>query len=545
LCSNKYSGGKANIPESEKSHSAIQIILWSLCVVWAVFLSLKNYETFQIGGFRDDAEYVVATRSLVHSDEYGLINLPGEPGLPRFPFGYPLILAPIVTLFPDNPDAMKWPALIASVLNAGLLFWCWKYFSKSTSCWYGLAVSGLYILSSMTVGLTRIVMSDAVFTTFCLGSILLAQRSAEKPLNIIEYIVMIVCLFFTLFTRTVGAIFVATTLSYYMIIKPREHWKSAFAMTVSIFVLFSAVITVTPIKIKHVIPTEYLSVLTSPSDWGQNAKEDPIIDRLISGSLEYSQKYIRKVILVLGGGDREREVFDRLGIPFFPSLVGIIIVLIIGTGYVRWIFQEGFSLFSVCVIPYLAILVLWSWRDERLLYPIQPQLYLGLLLGSSVIITKLTPFRYRQSWIRHLMLGAIVTMLISIYSFRNFPADFSQSHIGDLSMRTAWIRDNTESSSVIMTEEPPTDYIYGMRRTVPYPQQSFSTAADFFNVLLENHVNYFLVAPRYQWQGKHTPGFSAKTSSLLPLLEKLRAEKLVELTYSSEQNWVKVFKVKS
>jgi hypothetical protein len=112
-------------------------------------------------------------------------------------------------------------------------------------------------------------------------------------------------------------------------------------------------------------------------------------------------------------------------------------------------------------------------------------------------------------------------------------------------MRTAWIRDNTESSSVIMTEEPPTDYIYGMRRTVPYPQQSFSTAADFFNVLLENHVNYFLVAPRYQWQGKHTPGFSAKTSSLLPLLEKLRAEKLVELTYSSEQNWVKVFKVKS
>jgi hypothetical protein len=72
----------------------IQVTIWGAFIVVAVILSLNDYQSFQLGTHRDDAFDTVLAQSLVHSDQYGLINVPGEqPGAAPFPFGYPLPLS--------------------------------------------------------------------------------------------------------------------------------------------------------------------------------------------------------------------------------------------------------------------------------------------------------------------------------------------------------------------------------------------------------------------------------------------------------------------
>ena len=56
----------------------MQVAIWGAFIVVAVILSLNDYQSFQLGTYRDDAFYTVLAQSLVHSDQYGLINVPGE-----------------------------------------------------------------------------------------------------------------------------------------------------------------------------------------------------------------------------------------------------------------------------------------------------------------------------------------------------------------------------------------------------------------------------------------------------------------------------------
>lgn len=63
-------------------------------LVLAAGLYLYRFDSFQVGTYMDDAQYVVLAKSLVQGPAYGLVSGPG-PALPtRFPFGWPLLLAP-------------------------------------------------------------------------------------------------------------------------------------------------------------------------------------------------------------------------------------------------------------------------------------------------------------------------------------------------------------------------------------------------------------------------------------------------------------------
>jgi hypothetical protein len=208
----------------------IQVVIWGALLAVAVILSLKDYQSFQLGTYGDDAFYPVLAQSLVHSDQYGLINVPGDqPGAPPFPFGYPLLLTPFVLLFPDSLDAMKVLSLIATLSNATLLFWGWHWFSRR-SHWWGIAVVGLYILSPLTVTHTRMVMSESVFTTFCLAAMLLAEQATQRRQNRWWSLLTSVMLTFVAFTRTVGLVLVITVFAYLLFRIGKRVWKELILM---------------------------------------------------------------------------------------------------------------------------------------------------------------------------------------------------------------------------------------------------------------------------------------------------------------------------
>lgn len=188
-----------------KQPSKIQISILCALLISVLILSLKDYNSFQLGTYVDDASYAVLAQSIAFSDSYGLMNFPGEPLPTRYPFGFPLLLSPLARLFPQEPDALKTVSLIATLLNTALLFIEWPTLSQNKSHWWGLIIAALYSLSPLVIGHTRMVMSEPAFTAFALLSLVMCEKYAahkqSKPLGMVLLGVAVV---FTSFIRTIG-----------------------------------------------------------------------------------------------------------------------------------------------------------------------------------------------------------------------------------------------------------------------------------------------------------------------------------------------------
>jgi hypothetical protein len=559
--------------EALSTPKKVQVAIWGAFIVVAVILSLKDYQSFQLGTYRDDAFYTLLAQSLVHSDQYGLVNVPGEqPGAPPFPFGYPLLLTPFVLLFPNSLDAMKILSLIATLLNATLLFWGWHWFSRR-SYWWGIAVVGLYILSPLTVAHTRMVMSESVFTTFCLAAMLLTEQAARGEQNRWWSLLMSVALTFVAFTRTVGLVLVITVFAYLLFRIGKRVWKELILIGVMMILLVGAVVGITPVQPSGLLPLRYLRernasfliglgagiTSTDPSDLlpPEYLKEDETLTSgerldigalleafLVDGAKRHIGQDLRQAVLPVGGGAREQALAERVGIPSLPILVGFLTFGLIALGYFRWFAKEGLSVFNLFAILYFGALLLWNWIGPRLLYPIQPQLYLGFLLGIEAVLFWITSFGNREILRRcgNAMLVSVVLILMALSVYGSFRVDDSRLHVGDLQARTSWLKANTRHSDIIMTEEPLTDFLYSGRKTVHRPE-SLASAGELEDFLKDHGIDYILIAPQINWQSNYTPSYSERTRRFLPLIADMVSEGRIARVHSSERDLVEVFRV--
>jgi len=559
--------------EALSTPKKIQVVIWGAFIVVAVILSLNDYGSFQLGTYRDDAFYTVLAQSLVHSDQYGLINVPGDqPGAPPFPFGYPLLLAPFVILFPDSPDAMKTLSLIATLSNATLLFWGWHWFSRR-SRWWGIAVVGLYILSPLTVAHTRMVMSESVFTSFCLAAMLLAEQAARGEQNRWWSLLMSVTLTFVAFTRTVGLVLVITVFAYLLFRIGRRVWKELILIVVMMILLVGAVVGITPVQPSGLLPLRYLrernasfliglgAGITSadPGDLlpPEYLKEDETLTGrerlhigalleafLVDGAKRHIGQDLRQAVLPIGGGAREQALAERMGIPSLPILVGFLTFGLIALGYFRWFAKEGLSVFNLFAILYFGALLLWNWIGPRLLYPIQPQLHLGFLLGIEAVLFWITSFGNRDvsHKLGNALLASAVLILLLLSIHGSLRIDNTRLHIGDLQARTDWLKANAVPSDIIMTEAPLTDFLYSRRKTVRQPE-SLTSAGELEDFLVDHGIDYILIAPQIKWQSNYTPSYSERTMRFLPLIADMVSESRIARVHSSERDLVEVFRV--
>lgn len=522
----------------------IQIALWIVLLSFSFLLSTVDFDSFQLGAYEDDSIYAVLAHSLIHSNHYGLTNMPCEPDPTRYPFGYPLLLTPFVLLFPDQPDAMKIPSLLATLLNITLLFWGWRWFSCSTSHWWGLAITALYAFSPLTIGHTRMVMSEPIFTTFCLSALLLAEWATASELNPRNRLLFImltsITLFFAVFIRTIGLVLLISVFTYLLAASKLKLWKQLAMVLGGVASLVLTVIALTPIEYNDLVPSEYMNQFTSPSVWDQNAIEEPLIPRFISSSTEYLKFFIRQTVVPVGTGQSELRFAQQIGLPYFPVFFGFLISGIVGLGLVTWFLREGISSPLFFALFYFGAVVLWPWRDSRFLYPIQPQLFLGLLLGMATILLTTDRLFFRRQFLpslANIAIAVLVLVLLVLSVYKTLNIDDSRLHVGNLEARSAWLKSNIPPTAVVMTEQPQTDFLYARRKTVPY--RGLESAAELRNYLDRNNVDFILVAPKLIWQSQYVPVYSNETMSLLSLLQEFPSA--AEIVYESQE--VKIFRV--
>lgn len=551
--------------------SNIQIELWCLALIISAGLALISINKFQLGIYKDDAYYVVLARSLIQSNYFGLINLPGLPVPTQFPFGFPLLLSPFLLLFPGNLDVLKVLPFLATLLNGAILFWGWSWFNLGKSHWWGLAVSSLYLLSPLAQGNMRSVMSEPVFTTFCLVAILLGERAAREEENRWWIPFMSLALVFVLFTRTIGVVLIPVIFGYLLYVRGLRFWKQLAEILIGMAVIVGLVVAFTPVSLGNLLPTSYLSGQSATFIQGQVAaissgqaadglssryiesgnsqSGKPKIDLkklfydfFIDGSRQHYGEDIRLAVLPFGGGLNEQLLGNQLGISSLPVVLGYLVSILILIGYIRLFKGKKFSIFALFGVFYLAILQIWIWEGPRLLYPIQSQLQFGLLLGiEAVALALISRFKPKDSRkITNYLLAATIASLLIISVYKGLNVTDSRLYVGDLNERTAWLQAHGSQTDVLLTEAPAVDYLHSGLKTVPYPSGDFG-AGNFEAYLSHFGVDYILVAPDISWQGSYVPSYSQTVSKFLPLFSQMIAQHKLAEVYSSFPDKVIVY----
>lgn len=531
--------------------SRVQTFLFCTLLILTTFLSVRNYDSFQIGTYMDDASYVVLARSLVFGKSYGLINFPGESQSTRYPFGFPLLLSPLVLLFPQTFNTLKLISLFATLANDALLFFGWPFLCRNKSHWWSLSITALYSLSPLVIGHTRMVMSEPAFTTFTLLSLILVEKylsedGAKRPL----YVFLVgAAAFFTLFIRTVG-IALVIAIGIRVTLLPMQwtskiRWLAWFVIG-GITLVFVILIT-TPVTVKSLVPVEYVDQFDHPQLWGQVRIEDALLPRLIGALRDYASQHLREAVIPIGGGHRELELGRRLGIPNLPLLTGLMIGSLMLLGMLVFQEQGLFPSALIFAMLYFGAILVWPWRGARFLYPIQPFLFYYLLEGIRLIAkpfntAKLKIFDSAYSLI-NLGTGVCCFILLCLSLYKGITDNGnSLQYVRDFQVGTVWLRENSPSDAVIMAQQPQSVYLYSDRKTVDYAR--IADSSQLKDAIQRQNIDYILVAPKLEWRQDGLLVYDAYTQeTFLPSINQLEAQRELYLIYESEKDMVKLYQV--
>jgi hypothetical protein len=523
--------------------SAGQCGAWIALLATVLCLSLRGWGSFQVGAYQDDAIYLVLARSLAAGDGYGLINEPGPPPTPKYPFGFPLILASLGSIGTQAPAATVVP-LAATLLNLTLLVWGWPLLSPTTSRWWGVAVAWIHGVSPMIIGHTRMLMTEPVFLTFVLASLLLAEAVVLKPRARWLSAFLGVALTFTLFTRTIGiAACVAVVLRLAASRRRIGYAPLAGTLGASIAALL-AILALTPIDVHNLWPSRYITELSTNGSANTDREPVGVSDILPARFSEYVFVEIRRALLPLGGGEREHQLADRLGLPLLPSIIGATIAALVGLG-AWYAFRKRALSPSVMLfeIFYFGALLLWRWSDTRLLYPLQPFLAAQLLMGAQALtdgVRRLWP-AWRGGTRQPIAVGVVCALLLAASLAKSIRPQHSIDFTRDLRVGATWLTDHTPPDAIVMGRYPQALYLYSGRKTIPL---SARTGEDLERAFEERHIDYLLIGPALAWRRDGALDYDRMQRGLLPAVAELTARgRLTPVFESTPRELVRIYRV--
>jgi len=526
---------------------------WVLIMLVSGALIWRDHANFQLGAQWDDADYVVLARSLagpstvgVVGGQYGLINDPSGPARANYPFVFPLLLAPLAALFPGNYEILKLVPQAATLFNLTLLFWGWPEFGRGASRWWGLGVTALYGLSPLVVRYAGMIMSEAPFLAWCLTAVWLVERVAAGRAGRYWPVALGALLLGLTFTRTVGFLTLAGLVGYLLYRRGRAALPGLAAAALTSLALAALVVALTAVRWADLWPASYLQMTAGlvSGEARETSQNVPYPELLLRLAGRHVSVDVRNVVLSVGGGPGTEALMDRLGLPWLPPVVGYLLSGLIALGWVRLLRRPGLSAFLAAALAYYAGMQLVLWITARFLYPIQPQLYLGLLAGVDGV------GRLAGRWLRRAGLerrlgvaAALLTFagLAAVATVQSLKLDNSRLHAGDLEARTLWLRANVPADAVVMSELPRADYLYSGRHTLGL--QGYGDEAVFAAALDQQGVDYIVSGPGVLWTNGAAPVVGDRWKVMEPIVQALVRAGRLQVAYASPTEQVVVYRV--
>lgn len=499
-------------------------------------LVVRPHPPYEFGGCTDDTEYFLLSRAIVRGEPYA-VNMGPQPGLAPYPFGLPLLLAPFVAAFPENPGAGKAIGFTATLLNIALLIWGWPRLSCLRNRAWAVAASVLYALSPIAVIEAQMLTADSVFTTIALAAFLICESCARRGrVAPLAGVALGFLMTLGLFTRTAGIALWPALLIRLWWRRPAEPWAGAAAFLLGGAALFLVpVVMFTSITAADLFPAHYASSFSDPTRRGHDPAERSLVVRAERGLYSYSTGTLREAIVPVGGGDSEAAVGRRIGLPQLPAISGVTVAALIVVG--AWWSAGGALAPSILLFEafHFGMLLLWHYRSPRLLYPLLPFLMLQLLWGARQVARGLLRLTAgRPPWLPAVAVAAAMLVAASTSTYKSLRNTNLQTRevIRDFREGTTWLRQNTPETAVVLADEAPTIHVYSGRPVVPLPR--LDSEAELDDAVRRSAVRYILLAPALAWDDQGRRRYDEHTATVLaPLLESLAARQRLTLVYES------------
>jgi hypothetical protein len=295
------------------------------------------------------------------------------------------------------------------------------------------------------------------------------------------------------------------------------------------------VVGLTPVTLPDLIPSMYIRwYLHIP---GASAPDpapsfalaaalapDNLPNTLNSFLSDFIHQDLRRALLLTGGGEFEPRLAAALGLPWLVSVPGWIVVGLVALGAVRWAAltpggrRHNLSLFEFSALVYLLVILLWRDRDDRLLYPVLPALYVMLLLGVWAALqaagrglARLTPDPARKTQLTQRLPLALVMLFaagwVALACVRDWQLQSSYEAWGDLHRRTSVIEQYVPRDAVLGTDWSTLDSLYLQRDVLRLNYRTGSADEllarwrsqniQYVALALEPDLNTFGITPDY------------------------------------------------
>ena len=498
----------------------------------------------------DDAVYLMLARALATG--HGLVDLHirGAPPHTWYPFGFPLLLAPVVWIEPESPAnvplAMLVP-LIFGVVCIPAAGFCLRRLSEASPAMS--AFVGLFMALNWVEGwyATKTLLSETSYMVFSFLALLFIHQYVTAPRP--RWWQAALAPFFiaaSFFTRQVGMTVLAAGVVYALV---RRRPRRALWLLLLSGLLYA--------------PWAYRNAAIGTSAlastyWDQFLRvkwDEPLLGtvtwqglivRLLENIWGHATGTLVQLLLPVPG-----QGFLSILPPFLanviPLVTGLGLSALIVTGYVRSVRRRA-GLVEIYLLFYLGMILLPSWQTVRNLVPILPFLIYYLIQGLRTLVGAVQKRKLpaNLSLEPAVALAVVLLLLSNLYAdrqelregamYRSAGLFYYQGYAGnekDFFEAARWIRDNTPPEALFFYRFPEKLFLYTGRQTdsevtrVPAPVVNFMSLEELTDKIRQR-VDYVVVAPsdggRY---GDLGDMIAADRSAFVPVFETSGERKVV------------------
>ena len=446
----------------------------------SVGLAIMRLNSFPMGGFQDDAHYLILADSLAHGDGFRLINFPTTPTETDFPPGWPLVLAIPATLFPGSYRAAQFVSLACWL---GTIVVLNRFYAQRLTSRWRFVVLSMVALNPILIGTAVQTMSESAYLFGSLLSIELFHCALrrESGQRAVAYLVLaLVAALGTELVRVVGISLIGAMVAWLFL---NRRWR----------LLFVALGVIPLGVVGHVLLVKDIGASLIPSGESHEVFSGgalTLVAHAATNTIAYGQGIVSVSLLPY------IDVLTRHGGSSVFLVVNLLIVALVVVGFVSAVRCPRVE--DIYFVLYVGtVLCFWNPASGnaqgRFLVPILPFLYLYGLTALAWTQGRL-PVIFSQS--RIAMTASVLAFIVVPFVASSFQDIRSpvRDRMTDLTLGTTWVARNTPASVVLLSPDPIPDSLYAHRKTVRYP----ATTDNLDLFLQANNVDYILIAPRLQ-----------------------------------------------
>jgi hypothetical protein len=416
----------------------------------------------------DNAEFITLARSLIQGKGLTYINSPHPQTATKYPFGFPLLLAPLEWLFPGKWVPMKWLVVLLFALAMAIFSWMVR---ERLGPLPALAVTLLCLMvgnSSHSGGPPLLdyahqVMSEVPYLAFSLLALLLLDRGARVPGIAGNYWLIsgFLCSMWACYLRSAGLILVAVFVIYLLV---QHDWRRAMAFGGAAFLFWL------PWSLRNLAAggggiyfKQLFMVNPYYPDQGLVALSG-LQERLVHNISVYLTHILPATLSPWPGSA------SSLSSPIPLTLAGMAVY----TTAVSLRRRRDLLLFIYTAF-YLGMVLLWPWQGDRFLVPIVPLLFFFAVRIALDAIAAAQKFGAGMaavlfSWV--LCAALLIGSLEGLGKLRDFSRSEYPSHLKaweNYKRAGEWLMRNTPEGSVVLCRKGFWMYIVSGRPCIVFP----------------------------------------------------------------------------